>query len=418
MLAIARDRFLLALQYREYRTLWTANVFAGAAAWGLIVARGWLAFDTTGSSLWVGVVTFLAMAPRFFVTPWIGYLADRFDRQTLLSSAYALQLAHAVALAALLTMGLLETWSLVLLSLVNGSLRSSETVSTQSLVPNMLPREHLMNAVALNETTQQGSRLVGPLAIAPLLVLVNLEAAFWLCGAFYGLALIQSFRITTRSQGAVDRSRSVLSNLGSGFAYVYQRPMVLAMVLMAVLHCSLTMSFESMLPVLSDDILGTGAVGVSLLMTGVGAGAIAMTVLLAGVRSDANRGRLFLLLGAVSGLAPVGMALSSTTELSMLAMVAMGASQAGFMTITHTIIQSIIDDGFRGRVSGIYSMHVGGVMAVANLTNAALADFFNAPVVMAASGVLFIAVMSASLGFGQVRRIYFPKPVEAPLVAA
>ena len=87
MLATTRDRFLLALQYRDYRTLWTASVFAGAAAWGLIVARGWLAFDTTGSSLWVGVVTFTAMAPRFFVIPWIGYLADRFDRKKLLSLA-------------------------------------------------------------------------------------------------------------------------------------------------------------------------------------------------------------------------------------------------------------------------------------------------------------------------------------------
>jgi len=418
MLAIARDRFLLALQYQQYRTLWTANVFAGAAAWGLIVARGWLAFDTTGSSLWVGLVTFLAMAPRFFVTPWIGYLADRFDRQTLLSSAYALQLAHAVVLAALLAAGLLETWSLVLLSLVNGSLRAAETTSTQSLVPNLLPREHLMNAVALNEATQQGSRLVGPLAITPLLAFVNLEAAFWVCGAFYGLALIQSLRITTRSRGAVDRSRSVLSNLGDGFAYVYQRPVVLAMVLLAVFHCSLTMSFESMLPVLSDEILGAGSAGVSLLMTAVGAGAMTMAVLLAGVRSDANRGRLFLLLGAASGLAPMAMAFSTSTELSMLTMVAMGASQAGFMTITHTIIQSIVDDGFRGRVSGIYAMHVGGIMAVANLTNAAVADFVNAPIVMAAGGVLFIAVISASLGFGQLRRIYFPKPVEAPLVAA
>jgi MFS family permease len=418
MLATARDRFLLALQYQQYRTLWTANVFAGGAAWGLIVARGWLAFDTTDSSLWVGVVTFTAMAPLFFVTPWIGYLADRFDRRELLAWTYSFQLVHGVVLAVLLTAGLLETWSLVLLSLINGSLRASEVTCTQSLVPNLVPRKDLLNAVALNEVTQQGSRLLGPLAIAPLLAFVNLEAAFWLCGALYGLALIQSLRITTRTRGAVDRSQSVLSNLGAGFKYVYQRPLVLAMVLLAVLHCSLTMSFESMLPVLSDEILGTGSAGVSLLMAGFGAGALAMPVLLAGVRSNANRGRLFLLLGAASGLAPVGMALSSTTELSMLGMVAMGASQAGFMTITHTIIQSIIDDGFRGRVSGIYLMHVGGMMAVANLTNATLADLFNAPVVMAASGVLFVAVMSISLGLAPLRRIYFFKPVEASSVAA
>jgi hypothetical protein len=89
----------------------------------------------------------------------------------------------------------------------------------------------------------------------------------------------------------------------------------------------------------------------------------------------------------------------------------MGASQAGFMTITHTIIQSIVDDGFRGRVSGIYSMHVGGSMAVANLTNATVADLVNAPLVFAVGGVLFVAVMTASMGASPLRRIYFPRPV-------
>ena len=411
MLATVRQRFLLALQYRDYRTLWTANVCAGAAAWALIVARGWLAFDTTESSLWVGVVTFMAMAPRFFVTPFIGYLADRFDRRTLLSYAYALQLVHAVVLALMLMTGKLDTWNLVVLSLVNGSLRASEITANQSLAPNLVPREHLGNAVALGQATQQSSRLVGPLAIAPLLALVNLEAAFWLCGVFYGGALAQSLRIATRSRGEIDRSRGIIGSLVDGFEYVYSRPLVLAMVLLAVLHCSLTMSFEAMLPVLSDEILDAGSSGVSLLMTGVGIGALAMSVSLAGVRSDAIRGRMFLLLGTGSGLAPIGLALSSQTELSILAVAAMGASQAGFMTITHTIIQSIVDDGVRGRVSGIYSMHVGGSMAVANLTNAAAADLLNAPLVLAVGGVLFVAVMTASMGASPLRRIYFPRPV-------
>ena len=84
------ERFLAALQYKDYRTLWMANLFAGAAGWALIVARGWLAFDMTetNSSMWVGVVTFMAMAPRFFLTPVIGFIADKFNRQTVLSWTY------------------------------------------------------------------------------------------------------------------------------------------------------------------------------------------------------------------------------------------------------------------------------------------------------------------------------------------
>ncbi len=133
MLATTRDRFLLALQYRDYRTLWTANACAGAAAWALIVARGWLAFEITDSSVWVGVVTFAAMVPRLFSTPLLGFLADRFDRQTMLSWTYTLNLAHNVVLAILVMQGLAGPWVLVALSLLNGTLRSSQGLANIKL---------------------------------------------------------------------------------------------------------------------------------------------------------------------------------------------------------------------------------------------------------------------------------------------
>ena len=240
MLARAGERFLLALQYGDYRTLWTANALAGAAAWALIVARGWLAFEITDSSLWVGLVTFMAMAPRFFATPIIGFIADRFDRQMVLSWTYALNLTHNLVLAVLVMIGLAGPWMPVALALINGTLRSSQQTATQSLVPNLVPKEHLLNAVALNEATQQGSRLAGPAAITPLLLLFNTEAAFWLCSAFYLVGLIQTLRISTRSRGKVERNRTFSENFLAGFNYVYSTPIVLAMVLLAVFHCSLT----------------------------------------------------------------------------------------------------------------------------------------------------------------------------------
>lgn len=407
MLARAGERFLLALQYPDYRTLWTANALAGAAAWALIVARGWLAYEITDSSLWVGLVTFMAMAPRFFATPVIGFIADRFNRQTVLSWTYALNLAHNLALAILVMMGLAGPWVLVALALVNGTLRSCQQTATQSLVPNLVPRERLLNAVALNQATQQGSRLFGPLAITPLLLLFNLDAAFWLCSAFYLVGLIQTMRISTRSRGEVQQNRSFTQNFMAGFNYVYSTPIVLAMVLLAVFHCSLTMSYESLLPVLSQDKLAAGSGGVSILMSAVGAGALTSSVLLAGVRSEVVRGRLFLVFGVASGLTYVLLGISSVTTVSMASAVLVGASTAGFMTVTHTIIQTIVPDGVRGRVSGIYSMHVGGSMALANLMNGALSDWFNAPIIMAITGCAFTIAIILSVGHVPLRRIYF-----------
>ena len=254
--------------------------------------------------------------------------------------------------------------------------------------------------------------MFGALAIAPLLVIFpgNMELAFWLCSALYGVGMLQILRIKTRSTGVIDREKGMVSNFFAGFRYVYSNPLLLAMVLIVLAHCSLTMSYESMLPAISQDKLGAAGVGVSYLIAGVGLGALFSSVFLAGIRSESNRGKLFLLFGFTSGIGPILLALSSSRELSIIATVAMGVNQAGFMTITHTIIQTIIPDWIRGRVAGVYSMHVGGSMAVANLGNGAFSDMFDASKVMAVGGVLFLAAITLGLSSGSLRSLYFPRP--------
>ena len=417
MLATARERFLAALQYRDYRYMWSASVLGGAAAWALIVARGWVAFQITDSSLWVGLVTFMAMAPRAFATPVIGFLADRLDRQTLVSWTYALNLAHNVALALLVMFGVINIWTLVLLSVINGSLRAAQMPTTQSLVANLVPRKDLPNAIALNEATQQGSRLVGPLAILPLLALANVSAAFWLCSAFYLGGLVLTMRVRTRSRGVIERNRSLAHNFFAGFGYVYKTPLLLGIILLTLAHCALSMSYESMLPEISQEKLRAGSVGVSYLMAGVGAGALVTSIILAGISGHVVRGRFFLIFALVSGLSPVALGLSSSRELSILAAVAMGVTQAGFMTIAHTIIQTIVPDAIRGRVSGVYSFHVGGSMALANLFNGGLSDMFSGSRVMAIGGLLLVMAAIGSLAAGSLRGVYFPRASRAvPLV--
>lgn len=417
MLATIRDRFLLGLQYKDYRTLWIANAFSGAASWALIIARGWLAYEITGGMLLVGIVTWAAMIPRLFSTPLFGFLADRFDRQTLLRSVYALEFAHNVVLALLVMQGLAGPWVLIFLSLFNGTLRSGQMTTTQSLVPNLVPKEHLLNAIALNQATQQGSRMVGALAILPLIGFVDIYFAFWLCSAFYFIGFIQVSRVTTHSRGIIDPEKSFVRNLVAGFEYVYGRPQILAMVLLVLAHCALTMSYEAILPGISVDKLGAGSVGMSYLIGAVGAGALTTSIFLAGIKGVRTRGIFFLVFGITSGLGPILMALSSSRELSILAAIAMGANQAGFMTISHAIIQSLVDDSVRGRVSGVYSVHVGGSMAVTNLINAAFADMFSASAVMAVGGILFVAVIMFSVGSGALRRIYFPRLVASASAA-
>ncbi len=408
LLATTRDRFLLALQYQDYRNLWIATTFSASAAWALIIARGWLAFEITDGSLWVGIVTFAAIVPRVFSTPISGFLADKFDRQTLLRWIYVLNMINNSALALLVMGDYAGPWLLTLMALINGTLRASQMTTVSALIPNLVAKDDLLNAIALNQATQQGARMVGALAIVPLLGFVNIEAAFWLCSSFYLFGFLNVSRIKTRSTGVIDKSQGFLANLFEGFVYVYKRPLIMSMVLLVLAHCALTMSYESLLPAISKDKLGAGSVGASFLIAGIGGGALLSSIFMAGVRSNSLRGKLFVIFAFLSGVGPLLLAISSNPALSIGATVIMGINQAGFMTISHTIIQSLTEDHVRGRVSGVYSVHVGGSMAVTNMANAAVADVFNASAVLVAGGLAFVVIVFISLGSGSLRKLYFP----------
>jgi MFS family permease len=415
-------RYLSALAYRDYRILWVANLSSQAAAWALIVARGWLVYTMSGSSGWVGLVTFAAMIPRVVVTPISGYLSDRFDRRTVLASMFALNLLQNVVLATLTIAGTIQIWHLVVLSFINGAARAAQMPAGQALLVNLVPRRLLLNAVALNQATLQGARLVGPAAIVPFLAWTGPQGAFAFCVGFYALSFVLVRYIHTPSTGQIDHGQGLFHNMAAGAVYIYQNLTLRAIVLLTLFHCGLTMSFESLLPVLSKQQFGSEGVGVSILMMGIGTGALITSIFLAGVRREASRGWLFWYCGLLSGITPCLLALATTmpialsighdrglflgASLAMIGVFGMGASQSGYMTLTHTMIQTIAPDWVRGRIGGIYSIHIGGTMALVNLFNGALADSFGAPLLLIVGGMSFVVMMLISWQYLTLRHIY------------
>lgn len=401
------SRFLAALAYRDYRVMWLATMSAGGAAWALIVARGTLVFAMSGSSSWVGLVTFAAMIPMLFVPPLAGLFADRWDRKKMLAWIFGFQVITNGLLAALVLSGGVELWHIAVLSLVNGIIRAGQMPAAQALVPNLVPRDKLENAVALNAATQHTSRLLGPMLIAPLLATVGAGWAFVLCTVLYSIALVMVTRIRTVSTGVVDTQRGAVANLMEGLNFIYGHTLLRQLVILVVLHCALTMAVESMIPVLSQERLGNVEAGFAYFMMAVGGGAMITVLGIAGVQSEKNRGRLLLWMGVVSALGNLALAASQNMTTALIAAAVMGGAQGGFMTLTAVIIQSIVPDRIRGRVSSIYLLHIGGMMAMFNLVNANLADVYGAATVLAVTSTAFIGFLAMSLGLAPLRALYF-----------
>ena len=420
------SRYFTSLQYSEYRKLWLSALASQSAVWALIVARAALVFEETGSAAWTGGVTFAAMIPSVFMAPIAGYLSDRFDRRTVLACAFSVNLAQNLVLAILVVTGAIEPWHVLVLSVINGSARATNMPSGQALLANLVPRQQMLNAVSLYQAVQQGARFSGPFLILLLLWITGHDdLVFFLCAGLYAVGLALVLNIRTASRGVVEVGKGViLRNLSAGLGYMYHNPLILSLILLVVAHCGMTMSFESLFPVFSREQLnmeGKSGVlgGASYLMVGYGAAALVTALGLAGVRSDRTRGRLILWLGVLSGITPVALALSPNLQVAMLGAAAMGFSQAGFMTLSHAMLQTLAPDAIRGRLLGVYSWHIQGFMASFNLVNGTLATIegLTASIILGAGGIAFIVVMAGSFGRVPLRQLY-ARGVPAEAVAS
>ncbi|MPZ15057.1 MAG: MFS transporter [Chloroflexi bacterium] len=388
------------------RLMWLANLSAQAAAWGLIVSRGWLVFDMTGSSMDVGIVTFAAMVPLVFVPPIAGVLADRVDRRTLLGSTYALNMAQNLVLGLLAGTGTIEEWHVVTLSFINGIARAAQQSTSQALAANLVPPERLLNALSLTGATQHGARLVGPALVTPLLAVFGAPAAFFLCTSLYGVGWWLIGRIESLAVGGGRRDESLLVSFVAGLRYAWAEPLIKMMILLVMFHCGLTMAFESLLPNFALQRVGAGSTGFSTLMIGVGIGGLVGSISIGGVTEPRTRGRLYLALGLLSGLGQAGLSFATGMPLAFLAVVIMGASQAAFMTMSQSTIQALGLNEYRGRLASLNTFSLGGIMSLMNLANGFLGTSLPASVILLSNGLLFAAIMAVSFASAVARMAY------------
>ena len=383
---------------------------SSAAMWTTIVASSWIVFERSSGSGWVGIVTFAAMIPFLFVSPIGGLLGDMFDRRRVVIISFLFNGAVITALAAISITGTLQLWHVAVLVFFGGIARSIQEPALSALIPNQVPKEDLLNALILQGASRHGARFFGLIVAAPLLTFdqLGVNAVLVLSLTFQVLAAVAIAGVRTASSGETQPEHGIVRSLLDGLVFIYSHQALALFVLLVAFHCALVMSFESIMPSFSRGSLGADDSSIfNLLMMGFGGGSLVGMAVIAGVRSEKRKGQILLYTGVASGVAPILLAVSGSVPIAFIFAATMGASQATFMALTNTYVQVMAPDRLRARISSLYVLHAGGIMAFANLGYGFMADIFTAPPVLITTGALFVVVV-VSLAVGQpiMRNVY------------
>ena len=385
----------------DFRRVFVNAFFASASFWTMLLARGWLVFELTGQAAWVGAVTFAGMIQMVLAGPLGGALADRADRRRIAMVSGAVGIVAAVVLAGLTIPGLVEPWHVLVFAAVGGLARAFGTPAEQAIIPNVVPHEHLLNAIALSGITRHGSRIVGPLLGGALLATIGAGSVFLLSAALLTLALLQLVRLEYRSGESRARGApaltlgSLFSDVAAGFAYVERDPRLVVVLVLVGFHCGATMAFDSMMPTLATTV-GGSSVTFTGIVVGIGVGAIIGTLVVSMLPTDEATGRSFLVVGVGSGLAMLVIGFATTPIMAISGGVLAGATQASFMALSTTFVQAIVPDAFRGRVMSLYVMLAAGHMAFVNFGFGWLSDSIGVRALLIVPGLLWIATFVAA----------------------
>ena len=383
-----------------------------SARFSVILVASWMSYDFTSSPIGAGLVAFLGFAPPLLLGPFIGSIADRFERSRLIVTSSVLGCSMSVFAIAAGFLGRLNLFVSLFLALCTGLAFTLEQPSRTALVPSLVgPNSKLMNSFSVMRLSSQGAEFIGPAITTTALALAGSEPALAVCAAFYGIGAVFASRIHLHpmassgplnrdgSQSAVERRSPAWSGVREGLSYIKKESVISALILFVGFHCTLTMAFTGLLPSISVSPLGGGSETYGLIMTCIGAGSIAGSLLTA-FFPDVASGRSVLLLSAILSGATLSFLGVETSVLgAYVVSFAIGASQSTFMVLIQAHTQSLTKETFRGRVAGLSFFFTAGVMGISSLVQGYAATLFTTPdTIILVTGVIFVLVTFVMIG--------------------
>ncbi len=375
------------LRYRDYRFLWFGTLFSSSGQWIQQVTLGWLTYQMTGSPFLLGAINGFRSVPMLVLGPFGGVMADRVDRKRLMLMTQVGLLILTAVFATDIVSGTVEVWHLFVFTLLTGVFWSFNMPVRQSVVPNLVPKEDLMNAMALNSAGFNVTRILGPSIAGLLIANVGAGGNFYLqSAAYFGVALMV-WQITIPHIRGASSDVSVSQNLKEGASFVWRHPTLRTQMSLALVPVVIALPYSSLMPVFAKDVLHQGATGFGILMAAPGVGAVIGTLSIASLGGMEKKGRFLLAAIFCLGLSLITFSFSRSFALSMFLLVLVGAAQMAYMTTNQTLLQLTAPDELRGRVMGIYMLNQ-GLLPLGSLFAGTVADFFGAPFAVLLMGAI------------------------------
>jgi MFS family permease len=358
--------------------------------WAQRIAVGWLAWEMTHSTIWLGLIAFADLFPTVVVTPFAGVIADRSDRRRMAIISQALSGLQAFALAILTFTGLIEIWSLFFLTLFLGVTMAFATAARLSIVPNLLDAKYIPSALASDSAIYNLARVVGPMIAAALILSVGAGGAFVVNGCSFTIFVLCLFRVRLLHVETSGRATGSLAMQWiEGVRYAFRHPGIGPLLVVLTAIAIGVKPFLDLLPALADDVFNRGVDGFAQLAAAGGAGAVIVAVWLA-VRGR-NEGLTTITLSATvfGALGIIIMSSTSNFSLGLLGAAIGGAAITIIGTGTQTLMQNAVDGNIRGRVMSLYGVLYRGAPALGALLIGILADSIGLQIALGGAALIF-----------------------------
>ena len=418
--AASGPRIARAFRSRNFRLFFGGQSVSLIGTWITRIATSWLVYRLTGSALLLGVVGFCGQIPTLLLAPFAGVLVDRWDRHRILVVTQILSMLQSLALALLVFTGTITVPLILALQVFQGIINAFDTPARQAFVIQMVEdRSDLPNAIALNSTMVNASRILGP-SIGGIVIAAVGEGWCFMADAISYLAVIASLlamRLTTRP--APRRDTRLGEELRAGFEYVSRFVPVRSALLLLSLVSIMGMPYTVLMPLISTTVLHGGPHTLGFLMTASGVGALGGALYLASRRSVLGLGRVMALSTAVFGAGLIAFSLTRTLWFALVTLPFVGAGMMVTMAATNTIIQTVVTEELRGRVMAFYTMAFLGTAPIGSLVAGIAADRVGPTATIRIGGAACIgAALWFTLRLPGLRAMVRPIYIERGIIAS